>query len=126
MTAEIAATSPKTAPLPLPAPMPQERPANAPRSAQDEPEGRTEGTAATPAEKPSKEELLKAMFAMNAVAAIVNRSVSFSVDSETGTVQIRVTDTDNREIIRTIPSDEMLAIFRRIHEFVGLLIDEKR
>ncbi len=63
-----------------------------------------------------------------------NWSVNFSVDEESGNTVIKVKDAETQDVIRQVPSDEWLAMAKRIHEsldssdnksLVGLLLDNK-
>lgn len=55
--------------------------------------------------------------------AIVNRSVRFKVDDSTDTLVTLVVNRDTDEVIRQIPPEEMLAIARRLREFIGLFLN---
>ena len=60
----------------------------------------------------------------------VQRSLTFSVDKDSGRTIIKVVDSANNEVIRQIPSEEVLAIAKRIAEmtdkqFTGLLVQSK-
>jgi len=49
-------------------------------------------------------------------------SLEFSVDRQTGKTIVRVVDTATHEVIRQIPSEEMLAIARALDRLQGLLV----
>jgi len=53
------------------------------------------------------------------------RQLQFSVDSETNSTVVRVIDSETKELIRQIPSEELLAISRRLEAATGLLVDDK-
>jgi len=53
------------------------------------------------------------------------RGLEFSVDGETGETVVRVVDTATREVVRQIPTPEMLAIARALDRVQGLLINAK-
>jgi len=55
----------------------------------------------------------------------MQRSLRFSVDDYSGRIVVKVVDKDTEEVIRQIPSDEMLAIMKHISEFDGLIFDGK-
>ena len=46
------------------------------------------------------------------------RNLDFHVDDQTGRVVVKVVDATNDEVIRQIPSEEMLAVARRIQDFL--------
>lgn len=49
-------------------------------------------------------------------------SLKFAVDDATGTVVVKVVDTETEQVIRQIPSEEMLAIARNMEQLKGLLL----
>ena len=53
------------------------------------------------------------------------QSLQFSVDEDSGDMVIKVMDKETKEVIRQIPSKEMLEIAKRLDEFRGLLIRNK-
>lgn len=53
------------------------------------------------------------------------RQLQFSVDTETNSTVVRVIDSETKELIRQIPSEELLAISRRLEAATGLLVDDK-
>ena len=61
-----------------------------------------------------------------------NRSLAFSVDEKSQRSVVKVTDTDSGEVIRQIPSEEVLALSERIKELqtdvgaaVGVLFNKQ-
>lgn len=52
------------------------------------------------------------------------RDMNFSVDDSTGRVVVKVIDSESKELIRQIPSEEMLAISRHLAETLD--IDEPK
>ncbi len=53
------------------------------------------------------------------------RQLQFSVDSATSSTVVRVIDSETKELIRQIPSEEILTISRRLEVATGLLVDDK-
>ena len=51
--------------------------------------------------------------------------VQFSVDSESDQVVVRVVDSQTKQVIRQMPSEEMLAISKSLDRMSGLLIQQK-
>lgn len=78
------------------------------------------------ATKAAQDELAAAVDQMNSMAQAFHRSVRFNLSHESGKVQVNVVDTDNDKVIREIPSKEMLNLVKRIHDFMGVILDEKR
>ena len=79
----------------------------------------------------SQEALEKVVSQLNAYIQNTQRDVDFSVDDSTGRVVVRVVDSISEEVIRQIPSEEMLAISRHLVESLeteqpkGFLIELK-
>ena len=79
----------------------------------------------------SQEALEKVVSQLNAYIQNTQRDVDFSVDDSTGRVVVRVVDSVSEEVIRQIPSEEMLAISRHLVESLeteqpkGFLIELK-
>ena len=79
----------------------------------------------------SQEALEKVVSQLNAYIQNTQRDVDFSVDDSTGRVVVRVIDSASEEVIRQIPSEEMLAISRHLIESLetdqpkGFLIELK-
>ncbi len=51
--------------------------------------------------------------------------VEFSLDQSSGRVIVRVVDSETKETLRQIPSEQMLAISRAIDNLRGLLIEQE-
>jgi flagellar protein FlaG len=64
----------------------------------------------------SQEALEKVVSQLNAYIQNTQRDVDFSVDDATGRVVVKVIDSESEEVIRQIPSEEMLAISRHLVE----------
>ena len=84
-----------------------------------------EPTAATPATQPSREQLDQAMQEMKEALPPVARNLQFSVDEDTGRTVVKVIDPATKEVIRQMPSEELLAITRALDKMNGLLIKQK-
>lgn len=55
----------------------------------------------------------------------IAKDLQFSVDEETGESVVKVVDAKTKEVIRQFPSEEILAISKRLDELSGLLIKQK-
>jgi len=55
----------------------------------------------------------------------LQRSLHFSVDKASGETVVRVIDTETKEVIRQIPTEELLVIAERLRETAGLLVSER-
>lgn len=79
----------------------------------------------------SEEALENVVSQINAYVQDTQRDMDFSVDDSTGRVVVRVVDSVTEEVIRQIPSEEMLAISRHFLESLdseqtkGFLIELK-
>ena len=63
---------------------------------------------------------------LNDAMRIISTSLSFSIDEATGKTVIRVIDDGTKQVIRQIPSEDVLNVAARITELLGVLFDEKR
>jgi flagellar protein FlaG len=52
-------------------------------------------------------------------------SLSFSIDDSTGKTVVMVTDAETGEMIRQIPSEEMLALARSLEKMQGMLLQQQ-
>ncbi|MDD5176134.1 MAG: flagellar protein FlaG [Sterolibacterium sp.] len=77
-------------------------------------------------QQPSSEQIRKAV---ESVKQMVNstsaNSLDFSIDEQSGKTVVRVTDSDTGEVIRQIPSKEMLEIARSLDQMQGMLLKQK-
>lgn len=52
-------------------------------------------------------------------------SLKFSIDDQSGVRIVRVIDNETKDVIRQIPSEEMVAIARALESLQGLLVRQK-
>lgn len=74
----------------------------------------------------TQEELQDTLDQLNSAVSAFHRSVRFNLHHDSGQVQVNVVNTDSGKVIREIPSNEMMDMAQRIHDFIGVLLDEKR
>ena len=55
----------------------------------------------------------------------INNSLQFSIDDGTGTTVVKVIDAETDEVIKQIPSEEMLALAKAIGQLKGLLVKQQ-
>lgn len=67
----------------------------------------------------------RALEAANRMMQSLGSSLKFSVDQGTGRTLIQVIDTSTHQLIRQIPSEEMLAISRALDRLQGLLLRQR-
>ena len=63
--------------------------------------------------------------ALNDIAKSLNRSLDFSVHDGTKMVLVKVVDAETKEVIREVPGEQFLNFIDRMHDFLGLLVDEE-
>ena len=79
--------------------------------------------AAAPAPTPSVQEVKQAVEQINRFMQQSNRTLQFSFDKEANRIVVKITDSQTGELIRQIPSEEVLAISRAIGDIQqGMLL----
>lgn len=73
----------------------------------------------------SAQETEAAVEKMNSLLQDMKRNLSFSVDEASGENIILVKDAESDEVIRQIPSEELLVLRKKMDDVVGLLFDTK-
>ena len=56
---------------------------------------------------------------------LAGNHLSFAIDEDTGTTVINIVDDSTGEVIRQIPTDEILKLKKKMGKIQGLLIDRK-
>jgi flagellar protein FlaG len=74
--------------------------------------------------QPSREQLDQAMQQMQNALPPVARNLQFSIDEETGRTVVKVIDPSTKEVIRQMPSEELLSIAKALDSMRGLLIKQ--
>lgn len=74
---------------------------------------------------PDERQLQDSVNMVNEAVKVFNSSVRFSIDEETKQRVVRVVDLETDEVIRQIPSEEVLAIAKAFDKLQGLLIKDK-
>ena len=59
------------------------------------------------------------------IEAASSHRLSMDIDQDTEQVFMRVTDTKTGEMIKQIPSKELLELHARLQDFIGLFLDRK-
>ena len=73
----------------------------------------------------SREQLNEAVKATNDFVSLVNSAVEFTTDEDTEITVVKVIDKSTKEVIRQIPSEEMLAIAKALDTVQGLLVRQQ-
>lgn len=82
--------------------------------------------AAAPPQQPKAEDLRKAVETMRQlVESKAPNSLQFSIDDATGKTIVKITDAKTGEMIRQIPSEEMLDIARSLDRMQGILLKQE-
>lgn len=75
---------------------------------------------------PKPEQLQKAIASMKQmIETKAPNSLAFSVDASSGKTIVKISDKQTGEIIRQIPSEEMLEIARSLDKMQGMLLQQK-
>ena len=69
------------------------------------------------------EELAGVVNQLNGYLEETHRSLRFSIDDDSGRTIVRVVDTETDEVIRQMPSEEMLTVIRHFSEISGNIFD---
>ena len=71
------------------------------------------------------EEVEVAVEEMNAFVQSMQRNLSFTVDEQLGQAIISVKDTETDEVIRQIPSEELVVLRKKMDDVAGILFEAK-
>jgi flagellar protein FlaG len=72
-----------------------------------------------------REQMEDAVTQLNDFLKPINSAVQFTLDDDTGQTVVKVIDTATKEVIRQVPSEEMLNIARALDKIAGVLIQQK-
>lgn len=72
-----------------------------------------------------REELERALENVRRVVEPVAHNLQFIVDEDTGRTVVKVLDSATDQVIRQIPSEEILSIAKALDKLSGLLIEQK-
>ncbi|PKF62901.1 flagellar biosynthesis protein FlaG [Psychromonas sp. psych-6C06] len=73
----------------------------------------------------SPKEVSLALEEVSAFVQSMQRNLSFSIDEQSGEEIISVTDAETQEVIRQIPSEELVVLRKKMDDVVGILFDTK-
>ena len=76
-------------------------------------------------EKELEEDVKESVQDINDIVEKVKEDLAFKIHDKTERLMVQVVNRSTREVIKELPPEEMLDLSARIHEMVGLLIDEK-
>lgn len=72
-----------------------------------------------------RSELDKAVKEIQGFIKDTNTSLDFHVDQDTDKLVVKVIDTSTKEVIKQIPSEDMLALAKALDKLKGLLVSQK-
>ena len=75
----------------------------------------------TEAQPLSVEELTDAVSRINDHMQVVRRNLEFNLDEESGKTIVKVIDAETEEVVRQIPSEEIVELAKHLKEIRGLL-----
>lgn len=81
--------------------------------------------AGAPAEEPSRHEVSNAVEGMNAFLGSANSHIQFAMHEGSHRMMVEVIDNQTQQVVKTIPSKELLDLAAKIGELVGTLLDKK-
>lgn len=73
----------------------------------------------------SGDDLRAAIEQLNMQMQKMNRNVNFSVDGVSGKDVVRVTDSNTGQVVRQLPSEDMLQFIRNLENMVGVIFDSR-
>lgn len=77
------------------------------------------------AEPHKRKQVEKAVDDVQRFVETMNNSLQFSIDDDSGRTVVKVVDKQTDEVLRQIPSEEMLDIARALGKLKGLLVEQK-
>lgn len=75
--------------------------------------------------QPSREAVAKAAEQIQTFVKEMGRNLDFSIDETTGYNVVRVVNPDTNEIVRQLPSEELLKIARSMETWNSVLVNQK-
>ncbi len=70
-------------------------------------------------------ELSRAVDITNKFMLALSQNLQFSIDKDTSKVVVKLVDNSTKEVIRQMPSEEMLSLAKALDKLQGLLIRDK-
>ena len=84
-----------------------------------------QATPPTATEAPAQADIDQALKEVREAIAPVAQNLQFSLDEESGRTVIKIVDSSTDEVIRQIPSEEILAIAKALDKLQGVLIKQE-
>lgn len=110
-------------------PGPAERTSPTANTARADPKQQAEERQKTPAEAlaeaaKAKQVAEEVVTGLNELVQDLHRELQFSVDEESGETIIKVIDRETDEVVRQIPSEEVVRLRRRLQEAAGVIFQD--
>lgn len=74
--------------------------------------------------KPDRAQLEAATKSVREFVEAINNNLEFSVDHDTGQLVVKIVDRVTKEVIRQVPSQEMLALAKALDSIKGLFVKQ--
>lgn len=74
---------------------------------------------------PDKEQVREAVEKLNSDIRFKKTGCKFTYHEECNRVSIKLYDTDTKEVIREIPSEDTIKMLEKLNEIAGLMIDKR-
>lgn len=88
-------------------------------------QGRPVTGSASDDQPPSTAELQQAVAQVQRVIQPVAQDLLFTIDKDSGKTIVRIVDSATDEVIRQIPSEELIAIAKALNKLQGLLLKQQ-
>ncbi|MDS4013412.1 MAG: flagellar protein FlaG [Candidatus Accumulibacter sp.] len=75
--------------------------------------------------EPTRSEVTEAVSQIKEFVAQSGKEINFSIDEQSGIRVVKVLDTATNEVVRQIPSEEVVAIARALDKLQGLFLRDK-
>lgn len=79
----------------------------------------------SPSQAPSPEQVAQALKSINKALEKFSQGLEFSVDEELNRTIVKVVDQQTKQVIRQIPTEEVIEIAKALDQTQGLLIRQK-
>lgn len=76
-------------------------------------------------EQAQRQKLQEGVDALNEFIKPQNTTLQFSIDDESDTVVVKVTDKETKEVIKQFPSEEALELAKALDKLKGLLVQQE-
>ena len=78
-----------------------------------------------PKDPENKQQIASAVTNISSFFQTEQRSLAFSLDTDSGKLVMQIRDTKTNELIRQIPGEEVLKLAKRLDDLTGILFKEK-